>query len=102
MLFRSESLYPKRDGDLLKAKAREKLKPLLKQGLGPAVFEGLERYRQWCDKSATTGTQFVKQMPTWLNNRCWEEDYPDNPQPRNGQKTAVGTYESVLTALERN
>jgi hypothetical protein len=75
--------YPKRNGALNKAKAAityERLKDK-----HPEVMIGVVKYRQWCDATKITGTQYVKQMTTWLNQKGWEEDYeiPDTgPESR--------------------
>ena len=71
-----ESIYPKRDGDLMKKKGREKFMTLMKSGIdADAVLMGLERYAKWIGAKEWRGTSYVKQMTTWLNGSCWLEMY---------------------------
>ena len=76
--------YPQRAGDLMKAKGRDKFALLLKSGVqASAMIDGARRYCEWCNLSGNSGTAYVKQMTTWLNNSCWLEDYSvSNQKPR--------------------
>jgi hypothetical protein len=68
--------YPARSGGLNKDKARDKYVRLVKTGTPPEVIvDGVRRYRYWCDSNSKTGTEFVAQMTTWLNQKRWLEDY---------------------------
>lgn len=84
------SIYPKRNGALNKAKAQEKFKHLARDH--PAILQGVRNYRGWADATGKTGTQFIKQMDSWLNGRLWLEDY----QIPNGM---VGERDRILEAL---
>ena len=78
--------YPKRSGSLDKAKGQEKFQALIKAGVDArSVIEGARRYREWAAATEHLGTAFIKQIPTWLNGRCWEEDYL---LPTNGKAPA--------------
>ena len=80
------AIYPKRSGDVGKAKGKDKFLHACKSGEDPeAIIDGAKRYRQWCKDTLKIGTEFVKQIPTWLNGRCWQEDYVAPAQPSNGQ-----------------
>jgi hypothetical protein len=71
-----QSTYPERNGDLKLATARDKLKALLKQGVDwREIIGGARRYRAWADATQNTGTPYVKQMPSWINGRGWEEPW---------------------------
>lgn len=85
-------IYPSRVGGLEKPKAEEKFKALLKSGEDPGdILLGVENYRKHCDREGKTGTSYVKQMTTFLNGRCWLEDYtaiePTRAKPRREMTT---------------
>lgn len=68
--------YPKRQGSLEKAKGKAKFFDLGKKGTDlEAVIAGALAYAKHCDLTNATGTKYVKQIPTFLNGRAWEEDY---------------------------
>lgn len=69
--------YPKRAGDRGVAKGKLKFASLLKAGEdAAAIIDGVTRYSRYCEAMNKTGTEYVKQIPTFLNSRAWEEDYP--------------------------
>lgn len=83
------SAYPKRLGDLGKAKGREKFLRLLKAGVEPErIVSGANRYRQLLIATGKNGTEYVKQIPTFLNSRAWEEEF-EVDVGRNGKPQAV-------------
>lgn len=68
--------YPKRAGGDGRSKAAEKFDELLRKGVDPAeIVAGAKRYAASVDAEDQTGTRFVCQKPTWLNQRRWEDDY---------------------------
>ena len=70
------SIYPKRDGDLMKSKGEQKFYSLLKSGKkAEDIIAGLKRYRSWCEHGGKIGTPYVKQITSWLNGSCWMEPY---------------------------
>ena len=67
-------IYPRRKGANPKKPACQKWERAAKR-VGPEVlFEGAERYRTFCDKQNTTGTEFVAMATTWLNGERWNDD----------------------------
>jgi len=75
------AVYPKRKGDLCKAKGEEKFKSLLKSGQSPGeIIAGAKRYSDFLRATDKYATEFVKQIPTFLNGRAWEESW-DVPSP---------------------
>lgn len=80
------AIYPPRDGDRKLAQGRERFVRLLQKGEAvEAILEGARQYREWARSRGLVGSAYVKQVPTWLNGRCWEEAeeaYPvDPPEP---------------------
>jgi len=70
------SVYPKRSGDRGIAKGRDKFMSLLKSGQDPElVISGVERYAQYCQARGIAGTEYVKQIPSFLNGSCWLEEF---------------------------
>ena len=66
--------YPKRDGDLSMAKAKQIFDRLVKSGTSAqSILDGVKRYRRWADATGKTRGPYVKQMPSWLNGKAWEE-----------------------------
>lgn len=51
-----------------------------------AVIAGARRYRE--NLELRQETRYVKAMPTWLNQRCWEESYQIDPRSEIGQQIA--------------
>lgn len=96
--------YPARNGDRGLAKGRLIFDRLVASGTdSAALLEGVRRYRAWCDATGRSGTDYVKQIPTFLNGRFWEEEYelPTVTVPvvrKNGQH---GGRETMQQADER-
>jgi len=89
--------YPKRSGALDLKKGEEKFMALCRSGTDPtAIIDGAHRYAAWCDAVGRSGTEFVRQVPTWLNNCGWSEDYAIPP---NGKPAKAG--EPSLTDVRR-
>lgn len=96
--------YPKRSGDLGKAKGREKFLALVRSGTDPErIIDGARRYSEFEKAIGKWGTEFVKQIPTFLNGRAWEEDFdpPPTPVPRNGRPTLAELADANDRELER-
>lgn len=73
-----QNKYPKRNGSLNKAAAVRILKRKIKTKEEYDLFlTALANYRLWCDREKKTGTQYVLQISTWVNN--WQEwlELPD-------------------------
>lgn len=87
------SIYPKRSGALNKAKAEPKFTNLARDH--PAILEGVRRYRKWCDSTGKTGTEYVKQMDSWLNGKLWREEY----EIPNGVMSLVSERDRILGQL---
>lgn len=93
------ALYPSRSGNREVAKGREKFLRLLKAGEDlDTLMAGVGAYRDWCAANGKTGTELVKQIPTWLNGRCWEEDWSGRPP---GVKLADHLNGATKPALPR-
>ncbi len=68
--------YPKRSGDRGMSAGRDKFQRLLRDGEDPAAIQaGVERYAAWAKAEGKVGTSYVKQIPTFLNGRAWEEEW---------------------------
>lgn len=87
------SVYPKRgDGDNPKKPAAKKFLALTLSGTDPmSIIESAKRYSANCDKRKDTGTRYVAQAVTWLNQERFS-DYgvaqPENvkiAKPQHGQ-----------------
>jgi len=82
--------YPKRSGDLNKSKGRVSFGARVREGATPGdIVAGARRYKSFCDLTGKTGTEYVKQMTSFLNQRCWLEIWnapapgrATNDQPR--------------------
>jgi hypothetical protein len=85
--------YPRRSGALNKAKAQPKFAKLARDH--PDILAGVRRYRQWCDATGKSGTEFVKQMDSWLNGRLWREEY----EIPNGVVSMVNERDRILEQL---
>jgi hypothetical protein len=95
-----KSIYPKRNGALDWVKGKDKFFALCQSGTDPAVIlEGLQRYREWCDATKTTHTEFVRQVPTWINKRSWLEDF-EIPHDAPGAKKPQTVDEMVKESLD--
>lgn len=70
------SSYPKKED---KKKAYEAFKRALKEGATlSTLLEGVNRYKEFLD-SNNTEVQYIKYPATWLNGRCWENEYRKAP-----------------------
>lgn len=79
------TIYPPRDGDRKVSRGLERFERLAKAGEDlAAILDGARRYREWADEKGRTGTPYVKQIPTWLNDRTWEETLPTETRNANG------------------
>jgi hypothetical protein len=77
-----QAAYPKRRGGLDASEARKKFERLAKAGEDlAAIVAGARSYRAHCDADDKTGTEFVRQMTTWLNRRSWEDEFEPAAQP---------------------
>lgn len=86
--------YPPRDGANPKLPAFKKFKALLKSGIPlEAIQVGAKRYRKECDDKNRTGTPYVPQMATWLNQQRFEAYQP--AQPINGHARDPPTAEKL-------
>lgn len=89
-----KSTYPKRAGDYDWKKARAKYEKLVASGISEqTLIDGARRYALFCTAEGKTGTQFVRQPPTWLNNEGWKNDYTPSPPPANGFNNAFASLE---------
>lgn len=102
------AVYPPRNGDRGLAKGREKFMALIKSGVPPGdLLEGAQRYRAWADAEGSTGSQFVQQIPTWLNRKGWQEEWAirtggngNGPHPA-GQRGNRAASESLEAERDR-
>lgn len=68
--------YPRRLGDLGKAKGRDKFLRLLRDGISAEeLIAGARRYSAFLTATGRLGTEFVKQIPTFLNAKAWQEEF---------------------------
>lgn len=68
-------LYPRR---LDKKKTMQKLEIIRKLGVPFSdIINGVEGYARYVQG---TEPQFIKHPTTWLNGRCWENEYPAHPR----------------------
>jgi hypothetical protein len=99
-------VYPKRAGDLGKAKAETIFRRLAKSVDPLQIIDGARRYGEYCEAVGRVKTEFVKQMPTFLNNRGWEEEFeaPETPprggKSRNGIDWSKGRESAISGAIE--
>lgn len=64
---RSRSVYPKRSAGDNKLEAFREYNARIKQGAtDEEIYGGCERYKAYCDATGKTGTEYVKQMRTFL------------------------------------
>lgn len=99
------ALYPARNGDRKVTQGAEKFSRLVRDGTPVEdLLAGVRAYRAWCDANDKTRTELVKQIPTWLNGRCWTEDWsgrsppPCAPRP-NGRKTPQDTVDELRARI---
>lgn len=89
--------FPKRAGDYDWKKAEVKFNRHVAQGVPPeAMIEGARSYAAWCDAEGKTGTQYVRQPTTWLNNEGWKNDY--TPSRKTGFNA---TFDNLREQVER-
>jgi hypothetical protein len=68
--------YPPREGSLDAYKGQGILDRLIDQSEDlDTILDGVNRYRKHCDVTGKTGTAYVKQIPSWLNGKCWLENW---------------------------
>src|SRR5207245_867400 len=63
---------------------------------GEAILAGVVRYAAWTEATGNAGTEFVKQIPTFLNGRFWCEEWtlPAPAAPRvNGHANGRGRHD---------
>ena len=66
--------YPPRDGNLCRSEGQRIFARLAAKGEDlAAIVRGARGYRRHCDDKGSTGGPYVKQIPSFLNGRCWEE-----------------------------
>lgn len=76
--------YPKRAGAEQNKPVRERAEKLIRSGVEwSAIMKGVRRYRDHCDETGTTGTQYVKMRMSFLSptGRHWENEYEDAVDP---------------------
>jgi uncharacterized protein YdaU (DUF1376 family) len=78
--------YPRRAGDQGWKAAEKKFDALVKRGVdAERIVAGAKAYRASCEERNRTGTEFVKQAITWLNQEGWADEYVSGaPPPVNG------------------
>lgn len=70
------AIYPKRDGGSNLAAAESRFLLAVKAGTPPQeIVAGARAYAASCDRDHKTGTPYVAQATTWINQRRWLEDY---------------------------
>jgi len=68
--------YPTREGDLNKTKGKVSFGARINKGVKPEIMiEGAARYKAFCDAKRMTGTTMVKQIPSFLNQDSYLEDW---------------------------
>ena len=85
--------YPKRAGSNPKNKAFAAFEKRISDGLANheeiyfALFEGLRKYKKYCDATGTTGTEFVMQAATFFGpDKHYENDWTiPKPTAKNQQ-----------------
>ena len=80
-----DAVYPVRTGDRGLARGREKFAALLKSGVPPGdIIDGARRYLEWAKATGQQGSPYVKQIPTFLNGRSWQESWAIPKDTGNG------------------
>jgi uncharacterized protein YdaU (DUF1376 family) len=75
-------VYPKREGDNPKKPAAKKFLSLTLAGTDPqSIIESAKRYAANCDKRKDTGTRYVAQAVTWLNQERFTDYSATAPEP---------------------
>lgn len=68
--------YPRRSGSNSRKAAFGKFCAAVKAGADPqAIIAGARRYAAWCDATGKSGTEFVRQASTFLNQQDWEGEF---------------------------
>lgn len=71
-------IYPKRKGCNPKAPARTKWDRAIKKGVEPErIINSAKAYADELKDLGQSGTEFVCQAKTWLNQQRWEDYAPD-------------------------
>lgn len=81
--------YPKRAGAEQNKPVRDRAEKLIRSGVEwSAIMNGVRRYRDHCDATGTTGTQYVKMRMSFLSptGRHWESEYEDAVDPEEQSK----------------
>ncbi len=76
--------YPKRAGAEQNKPVRQRAEKLLRSGVQWSdIMTGVRRYRDHCDETGITGTQFVKMRMSFLSptGRHWESEYEQSVDP---------------------
>jgi hypothetical protein len=95
------SIYPKRSGSHRLPQAKAKFTKLATNGVGhERIIAGATRYRAWCDKTEKTGTEFVMQLATWLNQGCYDEPYDLASAKPSREPTSQEKREALYAALD--
>jgi uncharacterized protein YdaU (DUF1376 family) len=86
--------YPKRKGTDGRTKGKEKFIALCKTGVAPKeLIDAARRYAR--DPTTQVGTVFIKQIPTWLNQKCYLDAYSEPEKtklPGRDWRTAGGPF----------
>lgn len=92
-----KNAFPKRAGDYDWKKAEAKFSKHAAKGVPEeTMIDGARRYAAFCDAEGKTGTQYVRQPTTWLNNEGWKNDYTPS------RKTGINThFDDIRAGLER-
>lgn len=70
------NVYPKRDGSNPRKPACQKFANAIKRGVDPQqIIAGARAYSLHCQSKQITGTAYVAQAVTWLNQERWNDEY---------------------------
>jgi uncharacterized protein YdaU (DUF1376 family) len=96
------SVYPKRSGGDRLTEAKSKFEKLCLNCVGfERVLAGATRYRIHCDRAAKTGTQYVQQKATWLNQAGYDVEYAEpRREPSVAEKYARIAAEMEFEAMQ--
>lgn len=67
-------IYPRRKGANSKKAAEQKWETAAKKVTPETLYNGAERFREWCENENIVGTRFVPMATTWLNQERWEDE----------------------------
>jgi len=91
--------YPKRAGTNSRKEAAERYRRAIVRGVEEAaIIAGAARYAAFCDAEGNTGTQFVQQAVTWLNQEGWTNEYAPS---RKRQSELMDAFDRVGEKLQR-